>query len=217
MNAQLAVAIPPFAAAEPPPAPIFVPLDCTDFRSPCTFHLVDQEDLNPSAKHVHHTIRVRAPTPAVRTRYQPYHSVSTRSSSGRAARRRETSSPLTSEESETGGPPAREQSIPAITAFPMTIQRPKNAVRQNLWELLSSTWDSVEYRDFRAAVTLQCKTLLDPTKSYLGQDPQKLAKLREEILEDHPILSNYESMWPLEIAIQAALKSSSAAAKTVKR
>ncbi|KAF9542315.1 hypothetical protein CPC08DRAFT_770438 [Agrocybe pediades] len=76
------------------------------------------------------------------------------------------------------------------------IARPTNASRQNL-----------------TAVALKCRTLLDSKKSFLSQDVEKLSQLRYQVIEDFPTLCMFESAWPLEIAIQSALKNSSAATK----
>jgi len=78
-----------------------------------------------------------------------------------------------------------------------------------------------------------CKEYLDLTKSFVAQESKDLAKLKKkvccfvdlvfvqdtsnltyfQIAENFSWLNNYEYAWPLDIAIQATLKSSSAAAK----
>ncbi|PPQ71548.1 hypothetical protein CVT25_015180 [Psilocybe cyanescens] len=48
---------------------------------------------------------------------------------------------------------------------------------------------------------------------FKDQDPAKLNLVRAEISARFPVVESYEAAWPLDIAIQASLKSSAAQAK----
>ncbi|KAF9548081.1 hypothetical protein CPC08DRAFT_729589 [Agrocybe pediades] len=217
-----------FAPAPPPPPPVVVPLDCTDLHDVRGRPLLDREDLDPE-RGPGSTAPVRSATPAIR--FNPYTNPrrSPRSASDAVRGNRRGSSPpspsplpsartspspsIITVDSEHNPPlPPNARNLEAVikTLVPK-IARPTNASRQNLAGLLR--WDPDQYKSFKTTVALKCNTLLDPKKSFVSQDAEKLGQLRYQVIEEFPDLCMYESAWPLEIAIQSALKNSSAAAK----
>ncbi|KJA13942.1 hypothetical protein HYPSUDRAFT_1074618 [Hypholoma sublateritium FD-334 SS-4] len=214
-----------FATTTPPPPPLVVPIDLTDLHNTPATSVLDLEDLDPARKPSDDPIRSTASS----TRFRPYNTRERPKTAVEKGKRRADSSPLSSvppspnpqpspspSTSPRGSPSPTPRAGPSSAgrqpyAVTLWIPRPKNATRQNLETLLG--WNEDEYKEFRAAITLGCRRLLDSSRSWQAQDAEKLSKLREEILGDFLQLQRYQDAWPFEVAVQATLKSSAAASK----